>query len=341
MTLTVVLGGQWGSEGKGKVSGHILEQASVPIHVARTGGPNAGHTIPINGERQIFRQLSAGVSKDDGTCYIGAGSVVNLDVLKEEIERAGISKDRVIVDNRAVILDDDALSNEVEIKTTIGSTGSGVGQGFIRRMERNPDTCRLVEHLNGEVVPFTAGVVSDLLRVALSEGDEVLLEGSQGFGLSIFHGNSWPFCTSRDTTTAGILSETGLSWKDLDEVVVVFRTYPIRVGGNSGPMGEEIDWETVAEEGGAPEVEDEWTSVTKKLRRVSYFDPAMALKAVQMNGATSIAMMGLDRLDYGCRDATRFADLTPKVKEWLQNLETVLGVPVKYAGTAPDVIFDV
>src|SRR5204863_6547853 len=122
-------------------------------------------------------------------------------------------------------------------------------------------------------------------------------EGTQGFGLSLFHGVQYPFVTARDTTAAAFASEVGIGPRQITDVCVVVRTFPIRVGGNSGPLQGEISWDVVREFSGAPATFPELTSVTRKVRRVARFDSALVTQACQYNSASTLAVMGLDRLD--------------------------------------------
>src|SRR5207245_164153 len=112
--------------------------------------------------------------------------------------------------------------------------------------------------------------VSAAVNSALDEGKSVLIEGTQGFGLSLYHSGYYPYCTSRDTTAAGFLSEVGVSPRRVTEIVVVFRTFPIRVAGKqAGPLNEEITWEQGQKERGYPDSLEERTSVTNKDGRVA------------------------------------------------------------------------
>ena len=159
------------------------------------------------------------------------------------------------------------------------------------------------------------------------------MEGTQGFGLSLLHGGEYPFVTSRDTTAAAFASEAGLSPRQIDEVVMVVRTLPIRVGGNSGPLPNEISWTTVQARSGAPAVEAEFTSVTNRVRRVAEFDLQMVRKAAAYNRPTALAVMGTDRLDIGNRGCNDVTKLSRSAKEFLSNLYTELLVPIRWVGT--------
>lgn len=116
---------------------------------------------------------------------------------------------------------------------------------------------------------------------------------------------------------------------------MVLRTFPIRVGGNSGPMKDEIDWATVQHESGYPEEICEYTSVTKRLRRVARFDLDLARRAAMANMPTGIALIGLDYLHYKNLHVKNYDDIGPRTKEFVLNIEAELESPVILVGTGP------
>jgi adenylosuccinate synthase len=175
--------------------------------------------------------------------------------------------------------------------------------------------------------------VAPLLHDALDHGGDVIVEGTQGFALSLLHGPNYPFVTSRDTTAAGFAMEVGLSPRAIDKIVMVVRTFPIRVGGPSGPFADEISWEEIARVSGAPEVLPEYTSVTKRLRRVARFDMEALKLACRYNRPSSLAVMGLDRLEYINTGVTEASNLTPKGRNFLYDLEATVGLPIEFIGT--------
>src|SRR5262249_15384280 len=133
-----------------------------------------------------------------------------------------------------------------------------------------------------ELQPFLKDTTA-LLRKILDRRKRVVIEGTQGFGLSLLQGGYWPKATSRDTTAAGFLTEAGLSPLDVDDVTMVIRCHPIRVAGESGPLTDETTWRQIAAEGGLPVAHQEFTTVTKKVRRVGRFDPHLVRRAIQVN----------------------------------------------------------
>src|SRR5207249_7424706 len=125
--------------------------------------------------------------------------------------------------------------------------------------------------------------------------------------------------------------------KAVTHVVLVLRTFPIRVAGQSGPLQDEISWEQLQVESSAPFSLREYTTVTKKLRRVGRFDPYLARAAVRVNRPDFIALNFLDHLEYRNRSIRDWKDVQAGSKEFVLGLEGDLGVPIRFCGTGPHV----
>jgi len=169
---------------------------------------------------------------------------------------------------------------------------------------------------------------------ALQDKSRILIEGTQGFGLSLIHGDSWPKCTSRDTTAAGLLSETGLSPIDVDDIVLVIRCHPIRVSGDSGPLSNETTWHAITQEGGWPDLLQEFTSVTNKLRRVGHVDSQLVKAAIRVNKPTKIVLNHLDYIDF----VNRNGPFTAKTKKFIAEVEAGISANVDWVGTSPNTV---
>jgi adenylosuccinate synthase len=331
MPSTIIVGGQYGSEGKGKVVALTAGLRREPF-VVRCGGPNSGHTVWIGKDRLVLRQVPAAAGNPNALLLLSAGCAVDEGVLLGEIQRLSLARERVVVDPRAILVTQADRDAERDIVDAIASTGSGTGAALIRRMRRASAAC-----LAGASEKLRASArvesVAPLLHTHLDKGGEVIVEGTQGFGLSLLHGPHYPHVTSRDTTAAAFASEVGLSPRQVDNIVLVVRTFPIRVGGPSGDMGEEITWADVRLMSGAPQDIPEFTSVTGKLRRVARFDLEAVKSACRYNRPTALAVMGLDRLDYANYRARELGQLTRKALDFLHLIEGATGVPVEWLGT--------
>ena len=142
--------------------------------------------------------------------------------------------------------------------------------------------------------------------------------------------------TSRDTSAANFLSEAGLGPLCTTEVILVVRTLPIRVAGNSGPLQSEINWETVAARAGSLEPLIEYTSITKNVRRVAHFEREEFLRALMINRPTGIAVHGVDYLNFRDRGKTHYADLSGDTQAFIEQVQESGGVPVKFVFTGPE-----
>lgn len=331
MPITIVVGGQFGSEGKGKVAHYLAGKMGASFAV-RCGGPNSGHTvIDKKGQARIFQQLPTAAILPDTKLAICAGSYVDLSILLKEIKSTGVDSRRLIIDREAVIITDEMKKKEVEcgLVRRIGSTGSGTGAAVASRICREGG---LVFAKSVSILAPFIQDVSDVLRDSLNKNDRIIIEGTQGFGLSPLHSRHYPYTTSRDTTAAGFLSETGLSPLDVDDVVLTIRSFPIRVGGESGPLVDEINWPTVTKEGNHIKPIEELTSVSRQTRRVARFAPAIVREAIKSNRPTKIV---LNHLDYISND---FQEERNKIISFINLVEKQLGTEIDLFGIGPSII---
>jgi len=308
MPISIIAGAQYGSEGKGKVAYEWALRRHADA-VVRVGGPNSGHTVVLpSGEVRVFRQLPTAALLEDTVSVLVPGSYLNLDVLRREMDSVGATPESVWVDPRAVVVTAEDIESEERgsLRGRIGSTASGTGHALQRRVSRDGSTMRAadVEWLR----PFLRDTLPGLERLA--RHGRVLIEGTQGYGLSLLHGLEGEFATSRDTTAAGFLSEAGLSPLDVDEVVLVARAFPIRVAGNSGRLAHETDWNDIGQRAGIDGL-TELTTVTQRVRRVGEFDAGIVVRAIQANRPTHLVMNHVDYLgqldtDLGMEQARAF-----------------------------------
>jgi adenylosuccinate synthase len=335
MSLTVVVGGQYGSEGKGKLVSYLSCATRSRVAVVRCGGPNAGHTAVGNGLSYQLRQLPSGVVAPTAQLYMAAGMVIDLPVLFDEIARCSVKPGRLLVDRNACVLDETDRAREQAglLRDRVGSTLSGTGSATARKVLRDP-TLRLARDVP-ELANYL-GNVSSAVNRELDRGTEVIVEGTQGYGLSLHHADVYPFATSRDTTAAAFLSEAGLSPLAVSDIYLVLRTFPIRVAGNSGPLRDEITWQELTNSSGYPIPLAEFTTVTRKLRRVGLFDWHLAKEAAAVNRPTGIALHGADYLDYRDFGKTRWDDLSNRTMKFVEAIEDQLCVPVAFVFTGPD-----
>ncbi len=333
MPVSIVVGGQYGSEGKGKVA-HYLAREMNAAYAVRCGGSNSGHTVvDEHGNARIFQHLPTASILPDVKLVICAGSYIDLDILFKEIEATNVDKGRLFIDPDAVIITPELKQRELKggLVEKIGSTGSGTGAAVAARINREPVLFAKDVY---ELRPFIASV-PEMLRKALDKNERIIIEGTQGFGLSPLHSRLFPYVTSRDTTAAAFLSETGLSPMDVDDIVLTIRAFPIRVEGNSGPLPNEIDWETITKEGGHTEKIQELTSVTKRLRRVARFDAEIVRRAIVVNRPTRIV---LNHLDYISETTIPF--LVKGMKNFILSIEAIIGRDISFLGLGRNIIIE-
>jgi len=333
MPLTIVVGGQFGGEGKGKIVSHLASKDNVD-YVVRCGGPNSGHTVDFNGKRCILRSLPAGFINAKTRLLLGAGTLINPDILLQELEHCKVNPARLGVDFNAGVVtkEDEKCEKTLKLGEKIGSTLSGVGAAVARRVLRNGNF--LLARDEPKLQPFLTSVASEI-NAALDRNLRVIVEGTQGFGLSLYHSRFYPYATSRDTTASAFLSEVGVSPLRATSVIMVLRTFPIRVGGNSGPLKNETTWEKLQELSGYPYTIRELTSVTNRLRRIAFFDIDLIKEAAMVNNPTRIALNGVDYLDYQNKGARRIEDLTLAAREFIDNVQKETRVKVSFVGTGP------
>ena len=336
MPVSVVVGGQYGSEGKGKVT-HWLAREQRARYAIRVGGPNSGHTVVENGRRVVLRQLPTPVLIGDVIGVVAAGAYLDVDVLLREVEETGLTKDRLLIHPSAVVIDDSMRADEREagLIEEIASTGQGVGGAVAQRAMRRSSVT-----FAGGMNPLREFIHSDLSHIladALTRGERVIVEGTQGFGLSLLHGGHYPYATSRDTTAAGALSEAGLSPRDVDCVALTLRTFPIRVGGNSGPLPLETTWETIARNCGADVDLTEFTTVTQRPRRVAGFHEEVVLQAIRANRPDLIFLNHVDYFDYTSHEEP---NITRLAAHTISELESSLGLNIDHVGSGPSHVIE-
>lgn len=326
MVSTIIVGGFFGDEGKGKIVAHVAF-SDKPTIIARGGvGPNAGHTVEIGNKKFGVRMIPSGFVYKNARVLIGAGVLVDPKVLFREMELLGV-RSRIGVDSRCAIIEDRHIKMDKKndhLSKEIGSTGTGCGPAAAERAMR---ITRQAKDLP-ELKDYTTDVPLEI-NEAINRGDNVLLEGSQGYGLSLFYG-TYPYVTSKDTTASQIASDIGVGPTKIDETIVVFKAFPTRVG--EGPFKTQMSEEELRR----LKIE-EFGTVTGRARRIGLWDRKMAKYSAMINGATQIAVTGLDKLDPIVKGVNDFEKLTQKVKTFVDQNEREIGIPFTLLSTGPDI----
>lgn len=328
MTCSILVGGAWGDEGKGKCITYLCDK-DKPSIIARAGvGPNAGHSVEFNGEKYGLRLTPSGFVHRDAKLLIGAGVLIDKNVLFKEFNDLSKYdvKERTIIDPRCAIITEEHQNidkGSTHLFKKIGSTGSGCGPANSDRVLRKAKLVSEIEELEDYF-----GDVATITNEAIDNSEDVFIEGSQGFALSLYYG-SYPFVTSKDTTASSFAADVGVGPTKIDEVINVFKSYITRVGG--GPFPTEIS----EEEAEARNIQ-EFGTVTGRRRRVGLFDMDLAKESCMINGATQIALTCVDKLYPDCARCQNYSDLSGETKRFIDEIEVNTGVPVTIISTGPD-----
>ena len=289
MSVVVILGAQWGDEGKGKIVDLLSARADIVVRAQ--GGANAGHTIVVDGKKLVFHLIPSGILHKKIICVIGNGVVIDPDVLKEEmdsLEKIGINiKNRFYISDRAhVVTPEHKERDAMNYQGRIGTTGRGIGPAYMDKVgrvgTRMGDTGMFKEFIRDTTV---------FLLDAIKKKKKIIAEGAQGMMLDIDLG-TYPFVTSSNTTAGGVCTGTGIPPKAISRVIGVAKAYTTRVG--AGPFPTELP---EAEGNALRDRGKEFGATTGRTRRCGWFDAVIVKYACEVNGIDSIALTKLDVLD--------------------------------------------
>ncbi len=320
MPATIVVGGQFGDEGKGKVLSYLAIH-DKPDVIARGGvGPNAGHSVHYKGKTYKLRLVPCGFM---APCrmLIGAGVLINADVFLKEIKECGIEK-RVGIDRRATLITQEFIDADAASANSakIGTTKTGCGPAAAARASR---TASFVD-ADPRLAPYLCDVPAEV-----NAAQNILIEGTQGFMLSNLYG-TYPFVTSKDTGAATFCADVGLGPRKVKDVIMVIKAFTTRVG--SGPFENEIAVEEAQRLGF-----QEYGTVTGRPRRTSptlHYDELRF--TAMINSANCIALTKLDVRFPAVAGKRQYSDLTPQAKAFVAEIEKQVGIPVGLIGTGPD-----
>ena len=327
--ITVVVGGQYGGEGKGKISAYLALKEKAEI-ACRCGGPNSSHTVVWKGKVHRLRMMptAAAVNKDIEV-YFGPGTLIHVRTLFSEIKALG-HQGRVRIDKRAGVVTDEIVAQQRgdERYKKLGSTLTGTGYASAMRCLRS---LRLAGEFD-ELRPLVCDLTPHLME-AVAGRRHIIVEGHQGYGLSSYHGD-YPYVSSRDSTAASMLAELGLgpTLRTL-RVVLVAKMFPTRNHG--GSLGAEIPL-AEADKLGIREFGGGSWGIPDRRRRVGYIDVALLRNSAFANGATQVALTGADYFDRDLRLRTKFADLSRDLLEIIHGLNSQVAAPVRLVSTGPD-----
>lgn len=353
--FNIVIGGQAGSESKGKMSGWLCDKHQ-PEMIVMTASPNAGHTvIDKKGIKKVSYHLPIGAVMCEGIIILTAASLINTDILAREIKDLGIDPARIMVDPRASIIHSGHVAKERDNgMSDIGSTLQGIGEcrmGKMMRKGRGHHT--LAHHIDdlfaGIGVEVASQPTSVMINNHLRDNGMALCESTQGFDLDLEHGIDPVYCTSKMINPAMAMAEAGVSPALIGDVYGVIRPYPIRVNnrtGTSGPYADakEITWAEVALRSGFPgpvESFGEITTTTKLPRRVFEFSWQRFAHFIRVCRPNFLCLQFANYLDWKVFGMSDLETLRARQEEncavwdFINELEMRGGVRVDFIGTGP------
>ncbi len=329
--VDLIVGVQWGDEGKGKIVDMMAQNYDVVCRYQ--GGHNAGHTIVVDGKKIALHLIPSGVLNKKAINIIGNGVVVSPEALIKEMRQFEDMENRLFVSDKAHMIlgfhaEIDLAKERLRGKNAIGTTGRGIGPAYASKIERNG--CRLGElrnvpklvsslteyfrinevilkaleieipsqdELKAELESYAKELLpfitdtTTLLWKCMDEDKKILLEGAQGTLLDIDHG-TYPFVTSSSTISAGACIGLGLGPKSIGKITGIAKAYCTRVGNGPFPSEDfEKDADILRENG------QEFGTTTGRPRRCGWFDAVAMRFASRINGCDQLALMKLDVLD--------------------------------------------
>ena len=351
--FNVLIDGQWGSTGKGKVAAWAALNNHIDIAVSDFQA-NAGHTTVMDdGRKFVVKTVPSSAVNEDCILCISPASTFSVEQIMKEIDMFNLNESRLRIHPHAMIIMDHHKEEEAIRMQKISSTCQGVGAALADKIMRTPRP-KLAMDI-AKLQPFITDTTL-IINSALEMGGTVLAETAQGLDLSINHGKTFPYVTSRDITVGSALNNAGVSPYWMAEVIGIIRTYPIRVGnaydkstgkmiGTSGGFysdQKELTWSDISHMSGSDEFLQEKTTVTQKVRRIFTFSPTQYTKFLKICRPTQIAITFADYLDYKIHGSSFVDEVigNQKVREFLgvlqdEHQEANFDPGITYIGTGP------
>lgn len=342
--LTIVIDGQAGSCGKGKICGYLAKKDNFVIST-NNWSSNAGHTyVGDDGKKVIVSHLPIALINPKTKLVINAGAIITPEILFDEINKYKdlIGNRKIYVDSRAMIIQEKHRKIEKSnIKS--GSTFKGCGAAYADKIMRKQDVILAKEYfefINNEFKD-TIEIVDTALLLNQTL-DDILIEGAQGQDLDINHGLEYPNVTSRMCSASQLIADAGCSPFKVKDIYMIIRPYPIRISNQteigdiySGDYADskEITWDEVSKRCGHDGNLEEYTTVTKKKRRVFEMSWSRLKYNVMINKPTGIVLNFAQYIDWNAYKCKDYNNLPTKVKEFINKIEEETHVPVTMIGT--------
>lgn len=327
MGATVIVDAFWGDSGKGKTCAHLATRMDAALAVRAGVGTNAGASFTLpDGTLVKQRQLPTAWVNPRTRLAVGPGVLVHPETLLAEMERYGL-RERTMIDPRCgLITAEDIATDRGDrfLRETVGTSGSGVGPARARYVNR---TARQARHLD-ELVPMCEDVAVET-NARCAAGESVLIEGAQGTQLSVSFSYEYPCTTVKNCTAAAAIDDVGLNWRHLDDVVLVVKAMPTRVG--EGPLPYEMTYEEAEARG----IAEYGVNTGRPRRKAHRIDDKLLAYACMLNGPTQIALTFTDHYDPAMKGVTTAAAITPSIRALIRHVEKVADAPVTLLDTGP------
>ena len=313
----MAVGGFYGDEGKGKIVGYLSIKDKAYIVVIAGSGPQAGHEVT---EGKKVTQIPSGFVNPNSRLLIASGTLISPEKVLEEIETYNV-KNRIGIDYGCTVIETKHIEKEKkDLVKRIGSVGKGTGPARSDRIYRKAKIAKDVELLK----PYLTDV-SEEINNALDLDKKVLVEGTQGYALSLMNHEFYPYVTSQNTISSQFASDAFIGPKVIDEIIVTYKSYVSRVG--KGPLKNEWSEEEKQKHGIR-----EKATVSQRERRLADFDYEMAKKALIKNTGTQAALTCIDRLFPGNSGIKDFNNLTKDAKSFINEVNQSLKGPKYFKG---------
>lgn len=343
--LTIIIDGQAGSCGKGKISAYLAKKDNFAISV-NNWASNAGHTYVDDNNRKItVSHLPIAIVNPNTKLVINAGAIITPEILFDEIDKYKdlIGNRKIFIHPRAMIIQNEHREIEKKLIRS-GSTFKGCGAAYADKIMRKQNIILAEEYFNSENNNYKDIIeVTDTSYIINFSTENILIEGAQGQDLDINYGLDYPNVTSRMCSASQLIADAGCSPFKVKDIYMIIRPYPIRISNKtnfgkeiySGDYAgsKEITWDEVARRCGCFEKLEEYTTVTKKVRRVFEMNWDRLKYNVMINRPTQIVLNFVQYIDWKAYKYDDYEKLPEKVKKFISKIEEETKIPVTIIGT--------
>lgn len=343
--ITIVIDGQAGSCGKGKICGYLAQKDNFSLST-NNWSSNAGHTyVKDNGEKIIVSHLPVAMLNPNCTLLLNAGCIITPEILFKEIRKYKkiIGNRKIYIHPRAMIILEKHREEEKQIIRS-GSTFKGCGSALAEKIMRNSNIILANEYFKELPNDLKNTIeITDTAKKINECTDKILIEGAQGQDLDINYGLDYPNVTSRMCSSSQLLADAGVSPFKVKDIYMIIRPYPIRIS-NKTDIGKdiysgdyagsaEVTWNDIKNRCGCNIPLEEYTTVTKKLRRVFEMNWDRLKYNVMINQPTQIVLNFAQYIDWKAYRCNNYKELPTRVKDFIKQVENTTNTPVTIIGT--------